>query len=492
MKLHKNNVYIVIIIILAFLIRFYQLTEESLWGDEFFSIKAASETSISNMWGKIKNDTHPPLYYFLLYVWFKLLGPSIFTLRFFSLIFSILALPFFYILTKQIANEKVGLVSLLLLAFSPYHLWYAQEGRMYSLLIFFEILYLLSLIRFLKFQSFSSKQKILSAIFFCITTILIMQTHFYAIFIVFFGIAFLITLIILNKDYSSIKFLILYILFSFINVIPNLLIISYRLATGKGFSEFIQLNIKTFEGIILAFVYGVFILPKSYIFFYSLLAVHLILLIKGIFDYQNDDYNKDKKLLHHSTIFLFISLITLPIIVSLYRPIEFYGQRYLIIGTIPYYILISTGIVTLYDKLRGRMKWLPIVFLIFIISANLVYTKDYFDSRQKRPFDNVVKEVLDPQFTPNSAYIIEPDYLSGCINYYMKTNYIHLTYDLNSILDYMKKMEKGQKLWVISIEAKTKDIEETIMKHLKRGKTYFYYNEDIPYLLIRLTEYSPE
>ena len=80
------------------------------------------------------SDTHPPLYYLLLYGWTRVLGTSDAVLRGFSIVCSLACFPFLAGIARQIAGRKAILPSCLLFAFSPLGICFSTEGRMYSLL----------------------------------------------------------------------------------------------------------------------------------------------------------------------------------------------------------------------------------------------------------------------------------------------------------------------------------------------------------------------
>jgi mannosyltransferase len=85
-----------------------------------------------------KYERLPPLYFFLL-VPFYILSRSEWTLRLVSVISGIISIPLIYLLGKRLFNKKIGLISALLLAISPFHLYYSQELRPYSLFLFFSL-----------------------------------------------------------------------------------------------------------------------------------------------------------------------------------------------------------------------------------------------------------------------------------------------------------------------------------------------------------------
>lgn len=77
---------------------------------------------------------HPPLYYSLARLWNQQFGDSTTNTRRLSAAISILTIPFFYLLGRELfSSNTTGLVAAALFSVSPFHLLYAQEARQYSL-----------------------------------------------------------------------------------------------------------------------------------------------------------------------------------------------------------------------------------------------------------------------------------------------------------------------------------------------------------------------
>jgi len=74
-----------------------------------------------------------PFYFFLLRGWIALAGHSEYALRFFSLWFGVLGVPLTYVLGARLLGRTVGRIAALLVATSPYLVWYGQEVKMYTL-----------------------------------------------------------------------------------------------------------------------------------------------------------------------------------------------------------------------------------------------------------------------------------------------------------------------------------------------------------------------
>lgn len=116
----------------ALALRLYGLGEGSIWYDEGVSLYLA-RLSLPAMVAHTAGDIHPPLYYAALHAWLRLAGASQFAAAFFSLFCGMLLVAAVYALARRLFGAPVALLAALLAAISPYHLWYSQEMRMYTL-----------------------------------------------------------------------------------------------------------------------------------------------------------------------------------------------------------------------------------------------------------------------------------------------------------------------------------------------------------------------
>lgn len=117
-------------------LRLWHLTDSCLWFDEIFSVHAA-EHSWKDLLQFVAQDLiHPPLFYVLLKIWISIGGESLFWLRFFPVFFAILALLPFTLLCRQLKiSFPAFAVALAFFAVNGSLIKYAQEVRMYSLLL---------------------------------------------------------------------------------------------------------------------------------------------------------------------------------------------------------------------------------------------------------------------------------------------------------------------------------------------------------------------
>jgi 4-amino-4-deoxy-L-arabinose transferase-like glycosyltransferase len=136
------------IIILGAVLRLYQIGSKGLWLDEAFSVWMGWQP-VPQMFAWLPRiDQHPPLYYFLLHFWMRL-GDSAAIVRTFSAFAGILTIPVVYFLGRRLAGATVGLIAAFLLAIAPFHVRFAQETRMYTLLTLNASLAMLALVHLL-------------------------------------------------------------------------------------------------------------------------------------------------------------------------------------------------------------------------------------------------------------------------------------------------------------------------------------------------------
>lgn len=137
MKQTRFRLLTLLAICVGFTLRLYHLGAESLWYDETVSV-ALAQKSIPALIRHTAGDIHPPGYYLLLHGWQALTHPTpAFGLEFLyawpSVWCGIIAMALLFALGRKLLNGQVALLALWLAAVNPYHIWYSQEVRMYTL-----------------------------------------------------------------------------------------------------------------------------------------------------------------------------------------------------------------------------------------------------------------------------------------------------------------------------------------------------------------------
>ena len=140
---------VIIITLIGGFLRVLLLANKGMWLDETFSVWVANHSVVDMLQWIIKIDQHPPLYYLLLHYWIALNGNTPYDVRLLSAIFGAGTIPIIYLIGKRISGVAMGLAAAVLLALSPFNIRYAQETRMYTLLMFNAAVAIYALVRLL-------------------------------------------------------------------------------------------------------------------------------------------------------------------------------------------------------------------------------------------------------------------------------------------------------------------------------------------------------
>ncbi len=133
--------FILLLFLLTFWLRLHNIDAFSFWTDEGLT-PLRSGYSVSEILSNriiiqegITNDTHPPLFYLIVHFSRQLFGESDFAYRFPSTLAGVLLIPLMVQFGRRLGGMKLGGVVGVLTAVNPLQIYYAQEARMYTLLI---------------------------------------------------------------------------------------------------------------------------------------------------------------------------------------------------------------------------------------------------------------------------------------------------------------------------------------------------------------------
>ncbi len=146
------------VLLAALALRLYALDKFTLWYDEVITVldyrslnqlhplkQIFDRTFIINHHDYLTLYSHGFVYH-----WAGLLGKSEFALRLSSVIFSVLSIVILYLLGRRFFDTRTAYLSCLLLAFSPWHVYYAQELRPYAAVAFLTLVCVYSLLGIIK------------------------------------------------------------------------------------------------------------------------------------------------------------------------------------------------------------------------------------------------------------------------------------------------------------------------------------------------------
>jgi uncharacterized membrane protein len=130
---------VALLTVLGAALRLFRLDHQSVWLDEGYQYHFASAPTAREVVARVLDplqSTHPPLSHLINHAFLQL-GDSDFILRLPSALFGIASIPLLYLLAKRLVGARAALIATALMAISPFHVWFSQEARMYSQLVFF-------------------------------------------------------------------------------------------------------------------------------------------------------------------------------------------------------------------------------------------------------------------------------------------------------------------------------------------------------------------
>src|SRR4030042_6369754 len=395
----KEILILLFCLLIGFALRFYTFDQKSLWMDEVHTFNDSRD----DIRGQIKfyrekaAFLHPPLFFIITNLFYPFEKPER-DLRIIPLTFGSLSIPMFFLLARQFSSS-IAIPCALTLTLMTYHISLSQDGRSYSLLLFFGIT---GLYFFMKHLRTSQKRYLpLVAISFA--------TLFYT-------------------SYSSIPFIALSQILWFYR--PN------REHPPPGLSSFFILN-----GLILllclpwilfvvlhykgqtvmdpfhtespgSFFYILYGILHDWVPHAPLLIVSVLLLI--LFPL----FSKEKRTALILLTVFFLPIAGLYFFCKLLHVTHFVTSRYFINFLPPF-------LITLYLSLESmEMKWESIrrflrpklLFLILFIASNLIILPYYYRS-EKQDLRGLVTYLKKHLREGDNIFVETPSYMPGILHY---------------------------------------------------------------------------
>lgn len=163
----------------ALLLRCIFLSRQSLWLDEFVSWNCSAR----DFWGALYCDINkPPLYYPLLHFWRDAFGSSEAALRALSIPPGVASVWLIYVLGTKLFCRPVGFLAAAYQAVAPFQIYFAQEARNYTWLVFF--LLLAGLFLWEALEADSPKRRLAYWASYTVSITLALYTHYFALFFI--------------------------------------------------------------------------------------------------------------------------------------------------------------------------------------------------------------------------------------------------------------------------------------------------------------------
>jgi mannosyltransferase len=139
---------------LGIAVRFASLGIQSYHHDEVITAGRVIPGEFEHMLRQVKgSESNPPLYYVLAWAWAKAFGTGEIGLRSLSALLGAATVPVAFLVGRELASNRAGLIAAGLVAVNPMLIWYSQEARSYAALVFFGALALLFFVRALRSEA---------------------------------------------------------------------------------------------------------------------------------------------------------------------------------------------------------------------------------------------------------------------------------------------------------------------------------------------------
>lgn len=486
---------IVGILLLGLLLRLINLNQ-SLWLDEAVQAITA-QNSLSHIFLEIRGDFHPPLYYFLMNFWVRIFGSSEVSLRMPSVLFGVGTVYFTYLIAKIIfprthyslffVHCSLPDLVALLLATAPFHVYYSQEARMYSMTCFFATLSMFFFLRINELIINGLKDSKVNELFvngltdlknygiyilYFMSTILMLYSDYYGFLILLVQGIYLLT----RKKYKFLFFnsclpvgMALFIILCYLPWLPMLFT---QLKTGVLATQTLPgwgslVNVSFLKAIPLTFIK--FSIGRILIFNKTIYAgvagvvigIYGFLIVRAIRGWIRDGLKDSKGVI--VTWFL-VPLLTAWLL-SLAVP-NFQPFRLLLI--LPaFYLLVTRGISVIKS---GRVRALAIVLVLILnlYSLSVYFFNPFFQREDWRGLTSFLKN-------QNGAQVILPSANSDWpIKYYDQRNEIrllsagHSLGEIKDVLEISRNLQTG-KVFFIRYLVPLYDPQELILEEINKS-----------------------
>jgi mannosyltransferase len=128
---------LVAVVVIGATLRLASITAQSLWVDEATTAHEMHLSLGALLHAVRVDETTPPLYFLLAWVWAKVFGSGELGLRLFSACLGIALIPLAYGCARELVSRRAGVVAAALVAVNPFMIWYSQEARSYALFAVF-------------------------------------------------------------------------------------------------------------------------------------------------------------------------------------------------------------------------------------------------------------------------------------------------------------------------------------------------------------------
>ena len=393
--------YLAGILLLGIALRLYCLTAESLWFDETYSVAFAQrplgDFSLFRLEGPPFTDRN--LYHLALHFWL-ILGRGDTYVRLLSVILGAGCILAVHVLGAELFGVKVGLWSALLLAISPFHIWYSQEARMYMLAALLTLLSALFSWQVLNLEPGDAESRFWARwVGLIVFTAGALYTHFFSVFVILAQTAFVAFMFLTGRiSWSAVKRWMLALFGVFLLAIPLLrgLIVQQQMDWWAWIdARYGRPTPFDLMDTAVTFSYGTTLGDARIQRWIGMLAF-LVVIVAGVFAGRSRRKGSREILFLDLSVWFCVFWLLLPLasIYVLSQPLlpgnrNMYVLRYFLPFLAPYLMLAARGIA----HLPGTVPRVSLIVILFLVTGPALYRT--YSEQQKEDWRGVATYVAE-------------------------------------------------------------------------------------------------
>lgn len=411
----------IFLVLLNFIVKGIYISNNSIAGDEPFSIYIA-QLDIISIIEQLSTGNNPPLYEILLHFWIKLFGISEFSVRMPSLLFSCITLIFLFKIGISFFNKRIALYVSLIFIFSNYHIIFAHEARVYALM---GMLSTISIFYYLKIITLNKSNK-WHFYLLILANILLIYSHYFGVFVLLvISIHFIMNKEMRNKYFKHFFLSIGILIFLYL---PNVLVVFNRFIDSSVNGTWIQppSGFESIYNMLWSF-------SNAPVVTVSVVVVLLSALIKTLVKRK---IVKSNIIANKLIIIWFVFTFFFMFFISYWIPVFF--DRYLMSVSISFCLLVAIASDYLIDKKYVKYIIPSLVCLMFIVTAkpNITNKRNVNETigklKELKSEENVIVYFSPSWYDLNFIYYYDNDVFRNYNNKNLKSN-IHKYFDENNI-----------------------------------------------------------
>ena len=395
---------LVVLTLIGLFLRLYNLGYNSLWLDEA-STYGFSVKSFPEIWQMTAaGEFNPPLFYWVEHV-MLVFGTNEIVLRIVPALLGVLTIPLVYWIGKEFIDRNVGIIAAAAFAFSPFLIYYSQEARAYSMMLFFVAAAMVFYLKAMKNNDLTNWA------LFGVFAALAFWAHFYAFTIIaaLFIYALIVKLPQLKTGIHDIKMLVLGGVVFVVLCIP-LIIVTMQLFVTRTASaptygiQGLGIISETFRQVAGFNEYAMFLLCALFVI--GIIQAFLIDRNKALF-----------------LVLLTVLTFVISYILSFKMPMQ---PRYLIFMSLIFFVGVAISYKVFYSLVNNRGVVYGFVAVLCIISAPSL--ANYYSGYSKEDWRGVAG-IIQQKTNPGDQIIFVPGYMSQPFDYFYYSNATDKTFE---------------------------------------------------------------